>query len=259
FDGGTHSYALPVERADGTPAVLKVIYRDVENQAEPTALRAYGGDGAVMLYEYDPGTGAMLLERAEPGAPLLEHEFPGLSERAAARERMAIACERYRRLWRSPVVPGEYPDFPKASDMLAAWEAGFAEPRAPLLDRIGPAWAERALAWCSELRGPVAEGIANRDTHMGNIVSSRREPWLLIDPKPYVAERAFDGGYFVFKQVLHGPLAAAEALRATAEALGAELERVRAWAALRGVDVAADLDEKDDLAAALAAVESILE
>ncbi|WP_051393172.1 aminoglycoside phosphotransferase family protein [Glycomyces arizonensis] len=259
FEGGSHSYVLPVERADGTPAVLKVIYRDAENLAEPTALRAYGGDGAVELREYDAATGAMLLERAEPGAPLLEREFPGLGERAAARERVAIACGLYRRLWRAPAPPGEYPAYPKAADMLAAWEARFADPAAALLDRLGREWAKRAAAWCAELRIPLEEGIANRDTHLGNIVSARREPWLLIDPKPYVAERAFDGGFLVFKQALHGPLGGAESVRAVAEDLGAEVERVRAWAALRGIDFACDAADRGELAAVLGAVESILD
>lgn len=258
FEGGSHSYALPVERVGGAPAVLKVIHRDEENLAEPTALRAYDGDGAIMLYEYDPDTGAMLLERAEPGVPLLEHEFPGLGERAAARERSALACERYSRLWRRAVAPGEYPDLPRAADMLAAWEARFADPAPAPLERLGRTWSKRAAAWCAELRGPVEEGIANRDTHMGNIVASRREPWLLIDPKPYLAERAFDGGYLVFEQALHGPLSGAEAARAAADELGADLARVKVWAALRGVDIADGAGGRGEVEAALAAVESIL-
>ena len=259
FEGGSHSYVLPVDRSDGTPAVLKVVYRDEENMAEPTALHAYGGEGAVMLYEYDRWSGAMLLERAEPGASLLEHDFPGLGERAAARKRVAIACGLYRGLWRAADPPGEHPAYPRAADMLASWESRFGDPAEWLLDRLGREWTKRAAAWCAELRGPVDEGLANRDTHLGNIVSSRREPWLLIDPKPYVAERAFDGGYFVFKQALHGPLGGAEVVRAAAGELGADVERVRAWAALRGLDFACEVAGSGELDAVLGAVESILE
>jgi streptomycin 6-kinase len=259
FEGGSHSYVLPVDRSDGTPAVLKVVYRDEENVAEPAALRAYGGDGAVVLYEYDRLSGAMLLERAEPGASLLEHDFPGRSECAAARERVAIACGLYRRLWRVAKPQGEYPDYPRAADMLAFWEARFGDPAEGLLDRLGREWTKHAAAWCADLRVPAAEGLANRDTHLGNIVSSRREPWLLIDPKPYVAERAFDGGYFVFKQALHGPLGGAEAVRAVAAELGADVERVRAWAALRGLDFACEAAGPSDLDAVLGVIESILE
>ncbi len=259
FEGGSHSYVLPVERSDGMPAVLKVTYRDAENLAEPTALRDYGGEGAVRLYEYDPATGAMLLERAEPGTSLLEHEFPGLDERAAARERIAIACDLYRRLWHEPVPAGEYPVCPKAADMLAAWEARYVDPAARLLDRLGRRWVERAAGWCRELRDSPAEGVANRDTHLGNIVAGRREPWLLIDPKPYVAERAFDGGFFAFKQALHGPLGGGEVVRAVAEGLGVEVERVGMWAALRGIDFACESVGKDEGEAVLGAVESVVE
>lgn len=259
FEGGSHSYVLPVERSEGTPAVLKVPYRDAENLAEPTALRAYGGEGAVMLHEYDPATGAMLLERAVPGTSLLEHEFSGLDERAAARERIAIACELYRRLWYEPVPAGEYPVCPKAADMLAAWEARYTDPAARLLGRLGRRWVERAAGWCVELRDSAAEGIANRDTHLGNIVAGRREPWLLIDPEPYVAERAFDGGFFTFKQALHGPLGGGEAAEAVAEGLGVEAERVRMWAALRGIDFACESVGSEEGRAVLGAVESVLE
>lgn len=37
------------------------------------ATRWYRGDGASLLYDSAPGTGALLLERLEPGAPLRDH------------------------------------------------------------------------------------------------------------------------------------------------------------------------------------------
>ena len=58
-------------RADGTPTVLKIDLQDAETRSEPTALRAYDGDGAVRLREYDSASGAMLLEMARPGTALL--------------------------------------------------------------------------------------------------------------------------------------------------------------------------------------------
>jgi hypothetical protein len=86
-------------------------------------------------------------------------------------------------------------------------------------------------------------GIANRDSHMGNIVAATREPWLLIDPKPYLAERAFDAGYFVFRQLEHGiALGASELVGTVAENLGADRERVKAWAAVRALAEAAEAE-----------------
>lgn len=244
FTGGTTAYVLPLHRADGTPAVLKVDLQDAENRSEPTALRAYDGDGAVRLLEYDPDSGAMLLESARPGTALLAHEFPGLSEHAAVRERYAIACDLFRRLWRPPVPAAGYPELPRAADLLKGWAEHFdtAAGRAPDVAReltLGTQLCD-ALADADEI------GIANRDNHLSNVITAVREPWLLIDPKPVLAERAFDGGYFLFKQQFHGPLGGTELLHAVADGLGADLERVRAWAMLQAVAHIADAGSAAD-------------
>ncbi|RXZ68625.1 aminoglycoside phosphotransferase family protein [Agromyces albus] len=244
FTGGTTAYVLPLDRADGTPAVLKVDLQDEENRSEPTALRAYDGDGAVRLLEYDPDSGAMLLERARPGTALLDHEFPGLREQHVARERFAIACDLFRRLWRTPVPAADYPEPPKAADLLKGWAEHFDAAAGRSTD------VSNELALGVELCDALADadeiGIANRDNHLSNVVTAVREPWLLIDPKPVLAERAFDGGYFLFKQQLHGPLGGTELLHAVAEGLGADLERVRAWAMLTTVAQIADAGSAAD-------------
>jgi streptomycin 6-kinase len=245
FAGGTTTaYVLPLDRADGTPAVLKVDLRDSENRSEPTALRAYDGDGAVRLLEYDPDSGAMLLERARPGTALLDHEFPGVSEKYAARERFAVACDLFRRLWRAPVPADDYPEPPKADDLLRGWAERFDTAAKTAPDVAN----ELALGvdLCDALADADEIGIANRDNHLSNVVTAVREPWLLIDPKPVLAECAFDGGYFVFKQQFHGPLGGTELLRAVADGLGADLERVRAWAMLTTVAQIADAGSAAD-------------
>ncbi|MBT2498347.1 hypothetical protein J7E25_04500 [Agromyces sp. ISL-38] len=244
FAGGTTAYVLPLDRADGTPAVLKIDLRDSDNRAEPTALRAYDGDGAVRLLEYDPDSGAMLLERARPGTALLDHEFPGVSERHAVRERFAIACDLFRRLWRAPVPAADYPEPPSADDLLKGWAEHFDTAAGQSPD------VAKELALGVELCDALADadeiGIANRDNHLSNVVTAVREPWLLIDPKPVLAERAFDGGYFLFKQQFHCPLGGTELLHAVADGLGADLERVRAWAMLTTVAQIADAGSAAD-------------
>lgn len=244
FAGGTTAYVLPLDRADGTPAVLKIDLRDSENRSEPTALRAYDGDGAVRLLEYDPDSGAMLLERARPGTALLDHEFPGVSEQHAVRERFAIACDLFRRLWRALAPADDYPEPPRADDLLKGWAEHFdtAAGRSPDVAN------ELALGveLCDALADADEIGIANRDNHLSNVVTAVRERWLLIDPKPVLAERAFDGGYFLFKQQFHGPLGGTELLHAVADGLGADLERVRAWAMLTTVAQIADAGSAAD-------------
>ncbi|MGW6555320.1 aminoglycoside phosphotransferase family protein, partial [Streptomyces sp. NPDC055051] len=69
---GWASLVLPVERADGTPAALKLQLLDEESEGEPVALRAWDGDGCVRLLEHDPQTGTLLLERLDAGRDLAE-------------------------------------------------------------------------------------------------------------------------------------------------------------------------------------------
>ncbi|RRR98140.1 aminoglycoside phosphotransferase family protein [Glycomyces terrestris] len=255
FPGGSTAYVLPLDRADGTAAVLKVDLVDDETRSEPTALRAYDGEGAVRLLDYDPASGALLLERARPGTPLLSHDFPGLDERAAARERIALACGLFRRLWRVPVPDPGLPPLPATAGLLKDWSERFAltAERTPAL----AADLALGLDLCEALADPPELGIANRDNHMSNVLTAQREPWLLIDPKPVLAERAFDGAFFLFKQQFHGPLGGGELLDAVAGGLGADRERVRAWAMLWTVAEIAGAWSDDDLAAKRAVLDAI--
>jgi streptomycin 6-kinase len=248
FADGTTAYVLPVDRADGTPAILKIDRLDEQTRSESTALRAYDGDGAVRLLEHDPASGAMLIERARPGTALLHHDFPGSSRPAAARQRVAIACDLFRRLWR-PLEPAPgHPEPPHATDLLKRWSERFERP-APETPPDLLADLALGVSLCKALADPDAIGIANRDNHMGNILAAEREPWLLIDPKPVLAERAFDGAYFLFKQQFHGPLGGTELLHAVAEGLGADVERVRAWAMLETITLLATTEHAADRAA----------
>lgn len=261
YGGGSHSYVVPVRRDDGSQAVLKVIYRDGENHAEPTALRQYAGDGAVRLHEYDPQTGAMLLERAVPGNRLKSTRFFGHKTPQAAWRRIGIATGLYRRLWRPSASPEGYPELPRATETLDHWRREWGDPqgetrRGPGADRLDPA-LDLALDLCERLADPPELGIGNRDTHLGNIISAEREPWLVIDPKPYLAERAFDGGFLLFKLQHHGPHGGPDLLHAVAEGLGAEVERVRAWALLRAVDHLTEAGTDRDRDAAQATVTAL--
>ena len=62
---GFCAVVLPVRRADGHPAVLKLTWTDHETQHEPLALKLYDGNGAVQLLDHDEELGALLLERLD--------------------------------------------------------------------------------------------------------------------------------------------------------------------------------------------------
>ncbi|HEY1177432.1 MAG TPA: aminoglycoside phosphotransferase family protein, partial [Phytomonospora sp.] len=232
--GGTHSYAEPVvRRADGARAVLKVTIADEENAAEPTALRLYAGDGAVRLHTFDTERAALLIERAEPGNALVDE-----TDRLGAVE---VAAGVLRRLWRVPgEIPPGFPALPEVSALVARWRRTFPERLArPGGDVLG----ERPVSLAVELldalavpEGPV--GLVNRDAHLGNFLAARREPWLLIDPKPLLGEQAFDAGYLIARQVAERPDTAYAWVVVTrvADGLGVGRGRACGWAFVRAVD-----------------------
>lgn len=67
---GMASLVLPVTRADGMPAVLKLQQVTEDNIGAAPGLRVWDGDGVVRLLDHDPDTGTMLLERLDAARPL---------------------------------------------------------------------------------------------------------------------------------------------------------------------------------------------
>ncbi|MYR60958.1 hydroxyurea phosphotransferase, partial [Streptomyces sp. SID625] len=67
---GVCALVLPVVRAGGTPAALKLQPLDEESAGEPDALRAWDGDGAVRLLAHDAPTCTLLLERLDESRTL---------------------------------------------------------------------------------------------------------------------------------------------------------------------------------------------
>ncbi|WP_327144629.1 aminoglycoside phosphotransferase family protein [Nocardia sp. NBC_01327] len=241
FGGGTHSYVAPVRRADGSFAVLKVPVVDEENCGEAAGMFCYRGEGAVRLYEFDSASSSLLLEWARPGTPLLEQPgFPSLEGRAENVGKIEFACALYRRLRREPeAIPAGYPALPTAAGMVEQWAEMFTDPEAAVSQVIPARLLERAVERCGELAvpdGPLL--IVNRDTHLGNIVAAEREPWLLIDPKAYLGEAAFDAGFLVMIQVQSAPVAehARAVVNRTAAALDVSADRAHGWAFMRSME-----------------------
>jgi streptomycin 6-kinase len=266
FPGGTHALVLPVFRADGQPAALKVPVVDEENYGEPLALRAYDGDGAVQLYEHDAETGGMLMELARPGTFL--SRYP--DRVTAARVLSGLLC-RLRR-----PVPEALAGLPDARDIAANWAARFPaaqqELRLPEMDEVVAGAAALAARYADAPEGP--ELLINRDAHLENVLAAEREPWLLIDPKPLRGEPAFEGGHPVLTllpgaqftspagspagsfspgfssslgfssssgfsssaAVVPSVADAARVVALVADGLGVSRERIRGWALLRAVE-----------------------
>jgi streptomycin 6-kinase len=182
FAYGNVSLTLPASLGDGTPAVLKLNYPEPESAHEADALVHWGGEGAVRLLEVDRARNALLLERAVPGTPLWEVEDDDEATR--------IAASVLGRLW-CP-APAAHP-FRVLADEAEGWTAQLRADWEALGRPFERRLVDAAAAAARELASSQPELVlCHQDFQGSNVLRAQREPWLAIDPKPIVGERAFD-------------------------------------------------------------------
>ncbi|MFI2203686.1 aminoglycoside phosphotransferase family protein [Streptomyces sp. NPDC020192] len=212
---GVSALVLPVVRADGTRAALKLQLPDEENAGEPVALRIWDGDGAVRLLDHDPATGTLLLERLDESRMLA-----GIADTRAA---VDIVARLLAHLTSFPAPP----DMRRLDDIAEAMLER--TPRA--LERIGDPEARRTVADCAaavrEVAGEPSDRLLHWDLHFENVLAADRADWLAIDPKPL----AGDPGFELWPALVNRFEAAEVAWRfdAMTDVLGLDRERARAW------------------------------
>lgn len=226
---GYTSAVVPGETRDGTAVVLKVGFPFMEDRDQAAGLRFWDGDPTVRLLAADEESGALLLERCVPGHSLRTRP---------AEERDRVLAGLLRRAWR-PVGPGHA--FRHLSELIDRWSAVTAEEEARWPD---PGLVREGIASWRELSRPGPDDVLLvTDAHAGNVLAAEREPWLIIDPRPFVGDRAYDATRHLFD--VRERLAADPAgfLRYWADLLGLDVVRVRAWAFAR---FAAEYSESDE-------------
>ncbi|MFG1809888.1 aminoglycoside phosphotransferase family protein [Streptomyces sp. NPDC049040] len=231
--GGQISMIVLVRDAEGEPAVLKVGMVNRETEQEHAALAHWSGRGAARLLRAEPAEGAMLLERLRADVSLRS-----LAEPKAMLEAEAVL----QRLW---VPPAEGHPFRSVEGATAELAALLRERRAePYAADAGPV-IDEALAAQAELAGSAGSVecvLLHGDYHHGNVLAGERMPWLAIDPKPLVGERAYDLAWLARDRL--ATLAAQPGSRATArrriaklaEALEVDAGRLRGWSVFRAVE-----------------------
>lgn len=227
FGPASYNYVARAVRADGTRAVLKVGFPGRESAREAAALEHFGGRGCARLLESDSGACALLVERLEPGTPLVV-----LANEARDEEATAAAAGVMRELWRP--APDVH-DFPTAAD----WAEGFGRLRRRFGGGCGPlpeAFVGEAEALSAELLdSSPAPVLLHADLHHGNVLAAGPGRWLAVDPQGLVAEPACEAG-----ALLRNPLPQLFGMRRPVEVLsrrldtlaselGLERARLRGW------------------------------
>jgi len=209
------SYVAAVMCTDGAPAVLKVGMPHMEGQDEIHGLRFWDGNPTVRLLAADDDLGAMLIERCEPGTVLRTVAEP---------EQDVIISGLLHQLLRKPQAT--HP-FRPLSALTKYWtdETLVSSQHWP-----DAALVREGLRLFEELpRTAPAEVLLATDLHAGNVLRAQREPWLVIDPKPFVGDPAYDATQHLFncdarmRSDPHGTI------QRFADLLGVDPERVRLW------------------------------
>jgi streptomycin 6-kinase len=183
--GGQCAWVAPARDHAGRELALKVQWRHWEAEREADALRLWDGAGAVRCVQSRTlvDTIAIVIERCVPGVEL--------GQSLPEPEQDGVIAGLLRRLWACDPRAGE-PFGPlqgmcerwaasselRLADKTGSFDAGLVREGVALLRDL-PATADRSVLLCTDL-------------HAGNVLSSVREPWVAIDPKPFVGDPAYD-------------------------------------------------------------------
>ncbi|MFC4456197.1 aminoglycoside phosphotransferase family protein [Deinococcus sonorensis] len=174
---------LPV-RYRGQPAMLKVARADEERHGG--ALMAWwDGEGAAHVYQRDPATGALLLERVHGQGDLTALVYDGRDDQATQ-----ILCAVAARL-HTP----RRTSFPPLVDLDVWFQAltGACPSGGGVLHEAFQ--TARAL-----LDTPREVTVLHGDLHHQNVLDGEARGWLAIDPKGLWGERGFD-----FANIFYNP------------------------------------------------------
>ncbi|WP_026047520.1 aminoglycoside phosphotransferase family protein [Streptomyces sp. AA0539] len=178
---GMAGIVLPVRRADGLPAVLKIQRQSEDDAGVVPGLRAWNGRGIVRLLEHDAaGSGALLLERLDAARPL------------SSLDDDVKACDILGGLLARLVAVPAPPGIRRLADIAGAMVD--AAPAA--LRSLADPDERRLVAVCAdavaEVLGEAGDRLLHWDLHQDNVLAGTREPWLAIDPEPLAGDPGFD-------------------------------------------------------------------
>jgi streptomycin 6-kinase len=237
------AWVAPARTTTGDRLVLKLGWTHDEALHEADGLRAWDGRGTVRLIDslVAGSTTALLLEACEPGTHL--------SQVLPEPEQDLVVAGLLRRLWIEPAVGHPFrplaqmcdrwaSEFEQAYRGRAQLDPGIARAGIELFREL-PRTADRAVLLCTDL-------------HHDNVLAAEREPWLVIDPKPYVGDPAYDPVQHMLNFPVRLDADPAGLAARMAGLLDLDAERVRLWLFARCVQESATEPALRDVAARLA-------
>jgi streptomycin 6-kinase len=241
------SLVVPVTDGRGADAVLKIQFPHPECQHEAAALARWDGDGAVRLLDHAPELHALLIERCVPGDHLSGRD-PG--------EALEVLIRLLPRLWKAAGEP-----FRPLAVEAQEWVRGLPD----RWQRAGEPFERLVLDTAIDTLRSLAASqpqheavLLHQDLHASNVLHAKREPWLAIDPKPLIGERAFSVAPIVRDYDLgHTQAAVEQRLARLVTSLG--LDRDRAWGWAFGQTVAWSFEGEGALAQHLDTARWLLE
>ena len=237
--GGCTAWVAPVVDAGGKDVVLKIGWRHTEALHEAAGLRTWAGEGAVRLYadeEFDDTIG-LLLERCLPGTMLASRPEP---------EQDLVVADLLPQLWRIP-PPGHR--LRSLQVMCDQWADEFEQKVAAGSNGLDPGLAREGIALFRSLPATAdREVLLCTDLHAENVLAAERQPWLVIDPKPYVGDPTYDP----LQHLLNCPRRLHADPRGLvtrmADLLGLDRDRLLSWLFARCVQESADWPSLADIA-----------
>ena len=222
----THSSLLGFGSRAGTGVVLKVSKQDGDESHSGKVLEAFRGDGAVRVYESE--TGAVLLERLEPG-----EELVNVVKRGNDDEATRILAQVIGRL-ANHTAPTECPT-------VADWGRGFDWYLQSGDRQISPGLVHEAAALYKDLASTQRTTmLLHGDLQHYNVLFDNRLGWIAIDPKGAVGELEYEVGALLrnpveLPELLSDPITITRRLDTLTTLLHLDDSRALAWSFAQAV------------------------